>query len=58
LAGSLKRELQSRGIKPKVHHAMGELEVLVDGRRVFSYKQVGRKPTVGELLAAMDVSGQ
>jgi len=34
---------------------MGELQVLVDGRSVFSYKQTGRKPTVGELLAAMNV---
>jgi len=50
LAGSLKRELQSRGIKPKVRHAMSELEVIVDGRSVFSYKRSGRKPLVSELL--------
>ncbi len=53
MAGSLKRELQSRGIQPKVRHAMGELEVLVDGRRVYSYKQERRKPPLTELLAAM-----
>ncbi len=29
---------------------MGELEVLVDGRSVFSYKKSGRKPAVSELL--------
>jgi hypothetical protein len=51
LAGSLKRELEARGIKPKVKHAMGELEVLMDGRRIFSYKEAGRKPPVSELLA-------
>ena len=56
MAGSLKRELQSRGIQPKVRHAMGELEVLVDGRRIYSYKQERRKPPLNELLAAMKLS--
>ncbi len=39
---------------------MGELEVLVDGRQVYSYKQsgkaTGRKPTLGELLAALKLT--
>jgi hypothetical protein len=29
---------------------MGELEVIVDGRSVFSYKRARRKPPVSELL--------
>jgi len=40
---------------------MGELEVRIDGRQVYSYKQsgkqTGRKPTLNELLAAINVSG-
>jgi hypothetical protein len=40
---------------------MGELEVVVDGRQVYSYKQSGkhegRKPTVPELLAIMNLPG-
>ena len=35
---------------------MGELEVLVDGRRVYSYKQERRKASLNELLAAMKLS--
>jgi hypothetical protein len=51
LAGSLKRELESKyGIQPKVGHAYGELEVLVNGRSVFSYKREGRTLSVNELL--------
>jgi len=33
---------------------MGELEILVDGRSVFSYKRSGRKPPVTELLQLID----
>jgi len=51
-AGSLKRELQSKyGIRPKVKHAMGELEILVNGRRVFSHKETGTTPGTAEPLA-------
>jgi len=36
---------------------MGELEILVDGQQVYSYKQsgkaAGRKPTLPELLSMM-----
>jgi hypothetical protein len=39
---------------------MGELEVLVDGRSVYSYKRSskaeGRKPTVPELLSMMKLA--
>jgi hypothetical protein len=52
VAGSLKRELKSKhGIRPKVRHAYGELEVLVDGHSVFSYKRDHRIPTIENLLA-------
>ncbi len=38
---------------------MGELEVLIDGRQIYSYKQSGkqsgRKPSLDELLAAMNL---
>jgi hypothetical protein len=36
---------------------MGELEVIVDGRQIYSYKQSGkgRKPNVPELLGMMDL---
>lgn len=35
----LKKALRARGIEPKMSFANGELEVLVDGSRVYSYKQ-------------------
>jgi hypothetical protein len=55
LAGSLKRELESKyGIQPKVSHAYGELEVLVNGHSVFSYKREDRTPSVNELLALVE----
>lgn len=58
MAGSLKRELESKyGISPKVSHAYGELEVLVDGRSVFSYKQMHQIPTVEGLLALVEAAG-
>ncbi len=48
---SLKRELQTKyGIEPKMKMAMGELEILVDGRRVFSHKETGLKPSTDTLL--------
>jgi hypothetical protein len=58
LAGSLKRELESKhGIRPKVRHAYGELEVLVNGRSVFSYKQAHQMPTVDSLLVLIEAAG-
>jgi hypothetical protein len=52
LAGSLKRELEDKyGIKPKMKFAHGELDVLVNGRVVFSYKQAHMMPTLDELMA-------
>jgi hypothetical protein len=58
LAGGLKRELESKhGIRPTVKHAYGELEVLVDGRSVFSYKRVHRIPTVDDLLNLIVAAG-
>jgi hypothetical protein len=57
LAGSLKRELESKyGIQPKVSHAYGELEVLVNGHSVFSYKQAHQVPTVDNLLAMIEAA--
>jgi hypothetical protein len=57
LAGSLKRELQSKyGIDPKVRHAYGELEVLVNGRSIFAYSREHRMPTVESLLSLIEDS--
>ena len=57
MAGSLKRELESKyGIQPKVSHAYGELEVLVNGHSVFSYKQAHQVPTVDNLLAMIEAA--
>ena len=54
---SLKRELESKlGIHPKMKTAMGELEVRVDGRRVFSHKETGLTPSTDALLAAIVVA--
>jgi hypothetical protein len=36
--------------------AMGELEVRVDGRRVFSHKETGLTPSTDALLAAIVVA--
>ena len=56
---SLKRELRCKyGIKPRVSHAMGELEILVNGKRVFSHKETGTTPTTSELLALIDSQRQ
>jgi hypothetical protein len=55
LAGSLKQELQSKhGIDPKVRHAHGELEVIVNGNSVYSYKREGRTPSLEGLLALVE----
>jgi hypothetical protein len=55
LAGSLKRELQSKhGVEPKVSFAHGELEVIVNGRSVFSYVREQRTPTVEALLKLVE----
>jgi hypothetical protein len=57
LAGSLKRELNARyGIHPKMRHAYHQLDVLVDGRRVFSYHSAPGIPTVESILAAIEAS--
>jgi hypothetical protein len=50
----LKADLLRRGIQPKTHSALGELEVLVDGERVYSYKEEGKLLTHPELLARID----
>jgi len=39
-------------------HAMGELEILVNGRRVFSHKETGTTPGTNELLALIDAQRQ
>jgi hypothetical protein len=55
LAGGLKRELIAKhGIRPEVHHQLHELEVLVNGRSVFSYRRAQRIPTVESLLALVE----
>jgi len=59
LAGSLKRELTSNyGVRPKVHFAHGELEVIVNGRSVFAYSRDHRTPTVEGLLALIEQAAQ
>jgi hypothetical protein len=55
LAGSLKRELKSKhGVEPKVSFAHGELEVIVNGRSVFSYAREQKIPTVELLLKLVE----
>jgi hypothetical protein len=57
LAGSLKRELETKhGIKPKMKHAYHQLEVLVDGRSVFSYSRADTMPTVDGIIEAMGLT--
>jgi hypothetical protein len=59
LAGSLKRELNSKyGIRPKIHFAHGELEVLVNGQSVFAYSRDHRTPTVEGLLQLIEEATQ
>jgi hypothetical protein len=57
LAGSLKRELVAKyGIQPKMKFAYHELEILVDGRNVFSYTRAEQIPTVENMMAAIENS--
>ena len=50
MAGGLKRELKEKhGIRPKVRHAYRELEVIVNGQRIFSYQRKRRIPTIESL---------
>ncbi|MGH7333291.1 MAG: Rdx family protein [Candidatus Rokuibacteriota bacterium] len=51
-AGSLREELEkSLGVTPKIRWGgLGQLDVLVDGKLVFSKKQAGRSPTAAELV--------
>jgi hypothetical protein len=59
LAGSLKRELESKyGIRPKVSHAYGELEVLVNDRSLFAFSRARQMPTVESLLALIEDSSE
>jgi len=47
----LQREL---GIKPRVTMAgLGMLDVLADGKVIFSYKQAGHMPTDEEILSIL-----
>lgn len=56
MAGGLKHELKEKhGIRAKVRHAYHELEVIVNGRTVFSYLHVRRIPTVEGLLELVEV---
>ncbi|MBI3634983.1 MAG: hypothetical protein HY216_02035 [Candidatus Rokubacteria bacterium] len=51
-AGRLKTELErDLHVAPRIRMGgPGQLDVLVDGRVVFSKKQAGRMPTTGELV--------
>jgi hypothetical protein len=56
LAGSLKHELKSKyGITPKMKHAYHQLDVLVDGKTVFSYTKAQRIPTVEGIMAEIEL---
>jgi hypothetical protein len=55
---SLQRELQNRGIASRMKIAMGELEVLVNGQRVFSHKETGLKPDTASLVSAVMAAGK
>lgn len=50
-AGRLKRELREQlHIKPKMSFGgTGVLDVMVDGKTVFSHQAEGRKPVAGEI---------
>jgi len=57
LAGSLKRELiRKYGIHPKMKFAYHELEIVVDGRSVFSYSRAEQIPTVDNMMSAIESS--
>lgn len=46
----LKAELLRRSITPKMSITFGELEILIDGIRLYSYKAEGELPSDDELL--------
>ena len=50
-AGRLKREIREQlNIKPKMSFGgTGVLDVMVDGKKVFSHQAERRKPVVGEI---------
>jgi hypothetical protein len=55
LAGGLKQELIAKyGIEPEVAHAYRELEVIVNGKSVFSYSSAEEIPTVARLLKLVE----
>ena len=57
MAGSLKRELiRKYGIHPKMKFAYHELEIVVDGRSVFSYSRAEQIPTVDNMMSAIESS--
>ena len=57
MAGSLKRELiRKYGIHPEMKFAYHELEIVVDGRSVFSYLRAEQIPTVDNMMAAIESS--
>jgi hypothetical protein len=59
LAGSLKRELESKyGIQPKMKFAHGDLEVLVNGGSVFSFKREQQMPTLEGLMATIEAASK
>lgn len=59
MAGGLKRKLKAKyGMRPKMRHAYHQLEVLVDGKSVFSYHTARGIPTVESLLATVEASQQ
>ncbi len=53
-AARLKKELDRQlGVDTRIKMgAPGALDVLVDGRKVFSYKEQGRMPTAAEIVQA------
>lgn len=54
-AGRLKREIRERlNIKPKMSFGgVGVLDVMVDGKTVFSHQAEGRMPKPGEIAALL-----
>jgi hypothetical protein len=55
LAGGLKHELIAKyGVEPKMTHAYRELEVIVNGKSVFSYSRAEEIPTVPGLLKVIE----
>ncbi len=50
----LKKALRAHGVEPKMSFANGELEVLVNGVRVYSYKQEQPLPPTDQLLQRIE----